>query len=306
MTCSDVERVLPELLDGAPDGAFQTAFETHVKSCPACSDLVSDLKLIASAARELAANDEPAPRVWGRIAAQLRAEGLIVDASVVDPSSVDPAAQVPAIYVPAIMHPVSREPESVPTRRPVLVASPSSPSSVRRWTATTWWLAPVAAALMAAGSYVVSHKPAPQLAKQTPAPSVTTSVAEHPTENSAMNSAKNSTKTPAVIAGSAPATAVQPVGQQPVKPTDTVASAAKAAVEPEPSAEDQQFLSVVSTRAPSLRATYENQLQAVNADIRDVQNYLSRNPGDADARQHLMDAYQQKALLYQIALDRIQ
>jgi hypothetical protein len=63
---------------------------------------------------------------------------------------------------------------------------------------------------------------------------------------------------------------------------------------------------VVSTRAPSLRATYENQLQAVNADIRDVQNYLSRNPGDADARQHLMDAYQQKALLYQIALDRIQ
>jgi hypothetical protein len=37
--------------------------------------------------------------------------------------------------------------------------------------------------------------------------------------------------------------------------------------QPEPSAEDQQFLSVVSTRAPSMRATYENQLQAVNADI---------------------------------------
>jgi hypothetical protein len=55
-----------------------------------------------------------------------------------------------------------------------------------------------------------------------------------------------------------------------------------------------------------MRATYENQLKAVNAHIQEVQAYLGRNPGDAEARQHLMDAYQQKALLYQIALDRIQ
>ena len=48
MKCSDVERVLPELLDGAPDGAYQTEFENHLKSCPVCSDLVSDLKLITS------------------------------------------------------------------------------------------------------------------------------------------------------------------------------------------------------------------------------------------------------------------
>jgi hypothetical protein len=77
-------------------------------------------------------------------------------------------------------------------------------------------------------------------------------------------------------------------------------------VEPEASPEDQQFLSVVSTRAPSLRATYEGQLQTVNANIREVQAYLNRYPRDLDARQQLMDAYQQKALLYQIALDRIQ
>jgi hypothetical protein len=55
-----------------------------------------------------------------------------------------------------------------------------------------------------------------------------------------------------------------------------------------------------------MRATYENQLKGVNADIRETQAYVSRNPADADARQHLMDAYQQKALLYQIAMDRIQ
>jgi predicted anti-sigma-YlaC factor YlaD len=127
MTCSEVERVLPELLDGAPDGVrgtFHADFDAHVKSCPACSDLVSDLKLIASEAGRLAASEEPAPRVWVRIAAQLRAEGLI------------------------------REPAES-------LARPACCSSLRvegaGWSA--WWLAPVAAALLAAGAYVVSHKP---------------------------------------------------------------------------------------------------------------------------------------------------
>ena len=148
MTCSDVERVLPELLDGAPDGALPDEVEAHVKSCPACSDLVSDLKLIASEARQLAASEEPAPRVWVRIAAELRAEGLISD-------------------------PATRDPEPAPAR-PVLVPVPTS--SGRRWSA--WWLAPVAAALLAAGSYVVSHKPVPQVAKQqAPATPVTSPAA---------------------------------------------------------------------------------------------------------------------------------
>ncbi len=96
MTCSDVERVLPELLDDAPDGALPEEVKTHVKSCPACSDLVSDLKLIASEARQLAASEEPAPRVWVRIAAQLRAEGLISDPVTGDP---EPAPSRP-VFVP--------------------------------------------------------------------------------------------------------------------------------------------------------------------------------------------------------------
>ena len=263
MTCADVERVLAELIDGAPDSALQTDFETHLKACSACSDLVSDLKLIASEARQLAATEEPASRVWVRIAAELRAEGLIHD-QYSDQDS---------------------EPESGPTR-PVLV--PASPR--RRWSA--WWLAPVAAALLAAGSYVVSHKSAPQVAKQqAPAASVTSPTAA----------------TPAANAPSVPTPAPQQLAQQKSpKPINVTGPAVGSVVEPEPSAEDQQFLSEVSTRAPSMRATYESQLRAVNADILETQAYVDRNPGDADARQHLMDAYQQKALLYQIALDRIQ
>jgi hypothetical protein len=257
MTCSEVQRVLPEFLDDAPDVAIQTDFEAHLKSCPDCSDLVSDLKLISSEARQLATAEEPAPRVWARIAAELRAEGLI------------------------------RDPEST---RPVLV--PASPR--RRWSA--WWLAPVAAALVAAGSYVVNHKPAPRVAKQQAPASPVTSTAVTST----------APETPAVASHAMPTPAPQQLAEKSAKPTDITAPAIASAVEPEPSAEDQQFLSAVSTLAPSTRATYESQLQAVNADIRESQAYLDRNPGDPDARQHLMDAYQQKALLYQIALDRIQ
>src|SRR5208337_5412951 len=100
MTCSDVERVLPELLDDAPDGALPGEVEAHLKSCSACSDLVSDLKLIASEARQLAANEEPAPRVWLRIAAELRAEGLIRDAAVREPESVPMSAAPRPILLP--------------------------------------------------------------------------------------------------------------------------------------------------------------------------------------------------------------
>jgi hypothetical protein len=252
MTCSDVERVLPEFLDGGPDGAFQPGFDTHLKSCPACADLVSDLKLISSEARQLAASEEPAPRVWVRIAAELRAEGVI------------------------------REPAP---SRPILVPT----SARRRWSA--WWLAPVAAGLLAAGSYVVNHKPAPKVAKQQAPATPVSSPAPAPVP-----------ETPAVTAASVSTPAPQQLARKSAKSTAMVGTA----VEPGPSLEDQQFLSVVSTRAPSMRATYESQLQAVNADIRETQAYVDRNPGDADARQHLMDAYQQKALLFQFALDRIQ
>jgi len=277
MTCSDVERALPEMLDGTPDGSLAAEFETHVKSCPDCSDLVSDLKLIASEARQLAASEEPAPRVWVRIAAELRAEGLIHDRE----------------------HDRDSEPASAPGR-PILV--PTSPR--RRWSA--WWLAPVAAGLVAAGSYVISHKPASAVAKQqapaTPGTSPSTSPASgSPTwvaETPAVTSGGTSGENAAAVRAPAP----ERLAQKSAPPKGVSGSSA----EPAPSPEDQQFLSVVSTRAPSMRATYENQLQAVNADILETQAYVNRNPGDVDARQHLMDAYQQKALLYQIALDRIQ
>jgi hypothetical protein len=156
--------------------------------------------------------------------------------------------------------------------------------------------------VLAAGAYVISHKATPQLAEQQPA--VTPAA-----QRNAQTSTNGTSETAAVDFRPAPTptpalapTAAPQVLAKSAKP----ASPAKREFSAPASADDQQFLSVVSTLAPSSRATYENELQAVNADIRETQAYVNRNPGDADARQHLMDAYQQKALLYQIALDRIQ
>ena len=269
MTCSDVQQLLPELLDGAPDAAFQAAFDSHVETCPDCAGLVSDLKLITSQAHDLAETDEPPTRVWVNIAAQLRAEGLI------------------------------REEETAPG--PVLV--PSSPR--RRWSA--WWLAPVAAALLAAGSYVVSHKSAQPIAQNVPPPQPgAPSNVPQPIQSARVESAKTDTPTPSSTSVVASSRVAEQGPQEVATKSGHSASAPPRVVSAPSSKEDQQFLSMVSTLAPSSRATYENQLQVVNADIQETQAYVDQNPGDADARQHLMDAYQQKALLYQIAMDRIQ
>jgi hypothetical protein len=192
--------------------------------------------------------------VWLRIAAELRAEGLI------------------------------REPE-LTSARPVLVAAPQ-----RRWNA--FWLAPVAVAILAAGSYLLTHKPTPPTVPQTA-------------------TAKPSEQQPATPVVQRPETQVaQQPKTSPAEPTPARQTPPtlpeQAELSAPASADDQQLLSEVSSRAPTMRATYENQLQAVNTEIRETQAYVNRYPVDLDARQHLLEVYQQKAMLYQMALDRIQ
>jgi hypothetical protein len=151
---------------------------------------------------------------------------------------------------------------------------------------------PVAAALLAAGSYVVSHKAIPQVAEQQPSGGQTPlAQPPAPTAQTQTPDAQNQTS---VARGSA----------VPVAPRPSANNAQEVAEAP--SAEDQQFLSEVSQGDPGRRVTYESQLRSVNAYIREAQAYLDQNPGDEDARQQLMEAYQQKAMLYQMALDQVQ
>jgi hypothetical protein len=72
------------------------------------------------------------------------------------------------------------------------------------------------------------------------------------------------------------------------------------------SPEDQKFLTAVSFRSPALREKYEQGLRDVNAYIRDAQQSAQSNPNDEDLQRYLMNAYDQKATLYEMALDRSQ
>jgi hypothetical protein len=275
MKCSDVERLLPDIIDGttadgsAPGSAWTVAdqyleIQSHLKSCPDCSELVSDLKWIASESRQLSNSEEPAPRVWVRIAAELRAEGIIKDSEM--------------------------EPGRAPARPAI------APARQHRWSA--WWLAPAAIAILAAGSYVLNHRASPQGTEQAAqGPAVQQTVPQQP---ATQQSSQQPLEQPAATQQAAKRPVVAPAPVVAQNPTE------QAELSPPPSAEDQQFLSEVSDRAPSMRATYENQLRAVNAEIRETQAYIRQHPGELDARQHLMEVFQQKAMLYQMALDRIQ
>ena len=264
MNCSDVDRILPEIIDskardGAPINDLDFEFQAHLRNCLHCSELVSDLKLIASEARQLSDAEEPSPNVWLRIAAELRSEGLI------------------------------REPE--PVSRPVMVRAQRG-----RWKA--FWLAPVAIAILAAGSYFLTHRttpPAMQKSAKSVDPEPQIQVAEQP--------AAPPTSTPAAQKSTTPSRNQTPHVRALQAPPD---DSEQAKLSAPPATDDQRFLSEVSSRAPTMRATYENELRAVNREIQETREYLRRYPEDMDARQHLLEVYQQKAMLYQIALDRIQ
>ncbi len=67
---------------------------------------------------------------------------------------------------------------------------------------------------------------------------------------------------------------------------------------------DEQLLQEVSMRAPMMRAAYESNLKDVNNYIRDAQESVNADPNDEEAQQALMDAYGQKSMIYEMALDR--
>jgi hypothetical protein len=68
--------------------------------------------------------------------------------------------------------------------------------------------------------------------------------------------------------------------------------------------DDAQVLSAVQRRSPALLATYRENLDTVNAYIRDARRTVEQDPFDMGARDHLLRAYNQKVLLYEMALAR--
>jgi hypothetical protein len=85
-----------------------------------------------------------------------------------------------------------------------------------------------------------------------------------------------------------------------VHPTPPVAAVTADAM----ASDDMQLLNTVSERTPSMRASYEANLRSVNAYIRDAEQSAHNDPNDEVAQQYLRNAYEQKAMVYEMALDR--
>jgi hypothetical protein len=203
MNCRELQQSLAEVDDGS-----SLEQRTHLRACPACSALVKELNLIAAAASQLQAADEPSPRVWNSIEIALRQEGLI---------------------------------------RPPQAARPLVPSFSARWGAARW-LVPAAAMLLLAVGIYVRHE-------SLPSPLVQQASVAVPVAN----------------------------------PSDL---------------NDEDLMQEVADNAPAMKTQYEENLRQVNESIREAQGVVDASPNDEDARRSLMDAYHQKSMLFEMAMDR--
>ena|ERR1700674_4860486 len=67
---------------------------------------------------------------------------------------------------------------------------------------------------------------------------------------------------------------------------------------------DEDLIQEVAANAPAMQSQYEENLRRVNESIQDAQGAVNESPNDEDARRALMDAYQQKSMLFEMAMDR--
>jgi hypothetical protein len=88
-------------------------------------------------------------------------------------------------------------------------------------------------------------------------------------------------------------------------PNQLAKQAAVAAPSANPSdLNDDDLIQEVAVNAPAMMPQYRENLRQVNESIRDAQGVVDESPNDEEARRSLMDAYQQKSMLFEMAMDR--
>jgi hypothetical protein len=66
---------------------------------------------------------------------------------------------------------------------------------------------------------------------------------------------------------------------------------------------DNELLQAVSDQTPVAQEQYQDNLRRVNAYIQDAKINVEASPDDEEARRSLMEAYQEKAMLFEMAMD---
>jgi hypothetical protein len=67
---------------------------------------------------------------------------------------------------------------------------------------------------------------------------------------------------------------------------------------------DADLLQEAARQTPAMKAEYEEDLQRVNQYIEDAREVVAANPNDEDAHRSLLEAYQEKSMLFELAMDR--
>jgi hypothetical protein len=67
---------------------------------------------------------------------------------------------------------------------------------------------------------------------------------------------------------------------------------------------DDDLLQEAAQQSPAMRAQYTDNLRHVNQYIQDAKGVVAANPNDEEARRSLLEAYQEKAMLFELAMDR--
>ncbi len=101
---------------------------------------------------------------------------------------------------------------------------------------------------------------------------------------------------PAGAGDNAPIAKQRPVVTEPARRT----ASSKGSV----SSEDQQWIDTVAARPPAVQASFRADLDNANSFIRDAEASLRDDPNDAYTQQMLINAYEQKQMLYELAVDR--
>jgi len=243
--------------------------EAHLQNCRECSGILADLDEIRQRARSLHASEEPSSRVWESISTTLgewRSEtDVIAEQARELQASEEPSPRV-WDSIQATLNEWRSEMNEISAEAGVLADSEPSP---RVWNS-------LEIELRKAG---LIRRPEPPVA-----------------------SGRSSGWRWAWLAPVAAALLVVGVtlsqrGHAPQGP-------ASVATLPMASLEDQKMLDAVALRAPSMRAVYENNLRRVNAYIRDAEQSVKNDPTDPEAQESLVNAYEQKSMVYEMALDR--
>lgn len=93
--------------------------------------------------------------------------------------------------------------------------------------------------------------------------------------------------------------------QQSTKPTNIIVRQAPTYAPNVATADlnDEELLQEIADNSPAMKTQFEENLRQVNESIRDAQGWVQESPNDAEARHSLMDAYQQKSMLFEMAMD---